>query len=114
MKTSLFKFLYRIVPTEKFLHTVGISDSPNCFFCNGETETLVHLFWHCPKVQLVWQTIIGVLNEILTPPAPSSDPEPWMIHNFKNHKSLPTNVAVIVKMYTFSCKYSDQKLNAIT
>ena len=36
-----------------------IMDSRECTFCRGETETLTHLFWHCPKVQ-------QFVNELIT------------------------------------------------
>ena len=32
----------------KFLPNV----SENCFFCNNEKETIVHLFWSCPRTKL--------------------------------------------------------------
>ena len=42
-----FKFLHRIIPTNKYLQLIGRNESDLCTFCNTETETLEHLFWNC-------------------------------------------------------------------
>ena len=33
------------------LHQAGLKDSPLCPFCNRASETLQHLWWHCPAWQ---------------------------------------------------------------
>ena len=54
-----FKIISRIFPTKKLLCVMKIKESRECTFCRGETETLTHLFWHCPKVQ-------QFVNELIT------------------------------------------------
>ena len=46
-----FKFLHRRLSTNNFLNKIRLVESENCTFCQRETETLVHLFWECTKVQ---------------------------------------------------------------
>ena len=43
-----FKFIHRIVPTNRLLNLMGILDSPLCTFCEIHDESLEHLFWDCP------------------------------------------------------------------
>lgn len=47
-----YKIISRIYPTNKLLFAMKIASSNICSFCQEATETLSHLFWHCPKVQM--------------------------------------------------------------
>ena len=40
-----YRYLNRIVPTNKFLSKCQIVSSSLCDFCNMEIETMHHLFW---------------------------------------------------------------------
>lgn len=42
-----YRFLNRILATNKYLHTINIKDSPLCTFCETHIETIEHLFWEC-------------------------------------------------------------------
>ena len=42
-----YRYLNRIVPTNKFLTKCPIVSSSLCEFCNMEIETTHHLFWEC-------------------------------------------------------------------
>ena len=46
-----YKIITRTITTNKFLHAIDISDSSICTFCKRETETILHLFWHCSYTQ---------------------------------------------------------------
>jgi len=37
-------------------------DSPLCYFCRKELETLEHLFFYCPKVHAFWDEVAVMLN----------------------------------------------------
>ena len=50
-----YRYLNRIVPTNKFLSTCQIVSSSLCDFCNMEIETMHHLFWECRNVQFFWR-----------------------------------------------------------
>lgn len=43
-----FKFIHRIVPTNRLLSLMGKVDSPLCTFCAIHDESLDQLFWDCP------------------------------------------------------------------
>ena len=42
-----YKIIYQIIGTRKQLFKLRISNSPTCFFCNSEEETIQHLFYDC-------------------------------------------------------------------
>ena len=50
-----YRYLNRIVPTNKFLSKCQIVSSSLCDFCNMEIETMHHLFWECRYVQFFWK-----------------------------------------------------------
>ena len=39
------------------------ADSPFCAFCEDAEETILHMFWECPKVQDFWIEIQGWLQK---------------------------------------------------
>ncbi len=49
-----YKLLYNLLPTGHFLFQWQLVDSPVCVFCKGAKETLLHMFWDCPKIQDYW------------------------------------------------------------
>ena len=42
-----YKFLHRILPTNRLLSLMGKTDDIYCTFCKTEVETIDHLFWEC-------------------------------------------------------------------
>ena len=53
--------LYRLIPTGCFLFQWKLVDSPYCAFCKDAEETILHMFWECPKVQDFWLEVQGWL-----------------------------------------------------
>lgn len=51
-----FKVLYRLIPCNKYLHTIKIKDSPDCTMC-GETDCISHFFYTCPTVKAFWHQL---------------------------------------------------------
>ena len=37
-------------------------DSPLCYFCEKELETLEHLLFYCPRVHAFWDEVTVMLN----------------------------------------------------
>ena len=58
-----YKLLYRLLPTGHFLYLRKLVDSPRCTLCNHADETILHMFWDCPKIQDYW---LDVQNWICT------------------------------------------------
>ena len=53
-----YRIASRIYPTNKLLFAMNITSSNVCSFCQEATETLSHLFWECPKVQIFIQEVL--------------------------------------------------------
>ena len=60
-----FKFLHRRLPTNSFLYKINVKDSDRCSFCEKETETLLHLFWHCNQTTRFWESFFKWLQTSL-------------------------------------------------
>lgn len=59
-----YLFIHRRVPTNKFVHRIGLIESPDCTFCKENVESLVHLFYECEYVSRFWVHIEILLNAI--------------------------------------------------
>ena len=57
-----YRVLHRILPTNVYLHKIGIVDSEFCNFCKNQPESLEHLFYDCPFVNNFLDTVVKWLN----------------------------------------------------
>ena len=66
--TKLRDFQYRLllgkVFTGELLYNWNVIDSPLCYFCQEENETVVHLFMECKFIQEIWNTIKNILEDL--------------------------------------------------
>ena len=52
-----FKLFHRRISTNRYLFKIGLISSELCSFCESSTETLLHLFWECPRVKIFWNEV---------------------------------------------------------
>ena len=52
-----FKLLHRRISTNRYLFKIGLISSELCSFRESSTETLLHLFWECPRVKIFWNEV---------------------------------------------------------
>jgi len=57
-----YKTLNNIVFTSDKLFCFGLSHSPNCTFCNEETESLEHFLLHCKVSSEFWNEVLSWLK----------------------------------------------------
>ena len=62
LRNFQYKYLFRIIPTNKRLFKQSIANSNLCDFCSMCIESTEHLFWECNHVQVFWNN----LNHFLT------------------------------------------------
>ena len=58
-----YKFLMRIIPTNRYLLKCNIGHTALCDFCSMDIETLNHLFLECIQVQHFWINLSILLQE---------------------------------------------------
>ena len=58
-----YKLLHGLFPTGQFLYLRKLLDSTRCTLCNHADETILHMFWDCPKIQ---DYLLDVQNWICT------------------------------------------------
>lgn len=51
-----FKLLHRIIPCNKYLHSIRVKDEDTCSFCGG-LNTPSHFFFYCTVVQTLWSSL---------------------------------------------------------
>ena len=105
-----FRINHFILPTNKWLHRIGIITSPNCLRCKTEIETLNHIFINCPEVIIFWnelkrkwhvlfdeitnvEKLFGILNH---------DDEDWILKN---------QILLVARRYICICKYRGSPLS---
>ena len=66
LKWFQIRTVYRLIPTNRFLYLRKIKDSPTCTFGCREEETLIHLFYLCPKVRCFWNEILDWIKNKCT------------------------------------------------
>ena len=57
-----FRINHFILPTNKWLHKIGLIESPNCKRCNTHIETMDHMLVECPKVNEFWMEFVERSN----------------------------------------------------
>ena len=107
-----YKFIHRIVPTNKFLYSIKRVASPNCTFCLADDETLDHFFFSCPVTILFWGDIQRIIlkNAILFC-------KEDIFFSYRFSRNHPLNFLLFhAKYYIYTCRYKAQKpdINAFT
>ena len=64
IKSWVYKFFLRNVPYNVRLHKMGIAQEDTCKWCPDEAETLIHLYWLCPKSVTLWKHVQALLGQL--------------------------------------------------
>ena len=62
LRNFQYKYVNRIVPTNKYLYRCKLVNSNLCDFCQEHIETHEHLFWECRKIQDMWSQLKSLLE----------------------------------------------------
>ena len=60
LRNFQYKYIMRIVRTNKDLFKFKLVNSTLCDFCNQASESRYHLFWECSHVQELWRQISNI------------------------------------------------------
>ncbi|KAH3713894.1 hypothetical protein DPMN_073695 [Dreissena polymorpha] len=58
-----YKYIHRIIATNKYLFKCKLSNSHLCDFCSENIETIEHLFWECKHIQPIWNQLVSFLEQ---------------------------------------------------
>ena len=101
-----YRYLNRIVPTNKFLTKCHIVSSSLCDFCNMEIETMHHLFWECMHVQFFWTKFRDFFEASGFDVSISEIKVTFGIQNTAEIKANLKNFLIFTaKYFIFVCKY---------
>ena len=97
-----FRIIHRIIPTNKLLKLFGIIQSDKCQRCPEIEENLMHLFYSCPKVLELWQSLSQICR------VPPLDGVSVMLNVSEGSNSFPKRsmrlLILIAKDYVWQCR----------
>ena len=107
LRAFQFKINHNIYYTNQKLHMVKISDTPLCYFCNTDIETLEHLFVKCSHVLPLWRFMSDVLSETHSTNPISTDQKLLGIHQMieKRNYDIVNHMMITLKYYVHICKH---------
>ena len=62
-----YRIVKRILPTNRLLYIMGLSETDKCKTCLIYSENIMHKFWMCPSVRLLWlgvEQLLGLSNHL--------------------------------------------------
>ena len=107
-----YKVLNRICYTNKMLFKFRIVDSPLCYFCNEEIETLEHFFFYCERVRIFWNEVNNILQpqKLFSIPFDVKDIFFGMAHTV-NNKVLINYIILEGKYFIYRSKLNKSPLS---
>jgi len=57
LRSSEYQLRMRDYMTNKKLFVMKLVKSPDCRFCPGVPESIVHMLWECPKARKMWEEV---------------------------------------------------------
>ena len=112
LKWFQIRTLYRMIPTNRYLHLRKIKDSPNCTFGCNEEETIVHLFYNCRKVYQFWNEVLHWVKNNCTNCDTLSLSEQLIILGAKKNVMTDKVIDLLVitgKWHIYKCKLQDSE-----
>ena len=115
LQTLQYRILHRIIPCNRWLHTIKIKDSPDCTVCK-ETDTINHFFFRCTDVQQLQQRLTKWWKDITNCPEFSlSEPEIMFGVEGKTKRHNALNfIIILLKKYINDTKLTSQPSSFIT
>ena len=106
-----YRITHRILSTNSYLHKIGVINSPNCYFCRDQEETLKHLFFDCHVVKAFITSVIHWL-EICSNRNFALNSIDFILSGHSAELPLSINLlSIIAKSYIYNVKYKEGQLN---
>lgn len=62
LKWLQYRMVKRILPTNRLLYIFGLSETDKCKKCLIYSENIMHKFWLCPSVRMLWHAVKELLG----------------------------------------------------
>ena len=114
LKWFQIRFLYRLIPTNRFLHLRKIKDHPYCTFGCNVDETISHLFYQCPKVLSFWEEILNWIKNNCTNCDTLFFTEQLIVLGYKNNIFTDKAIDLLIvmgKWHLYKCKLQGREPN---
>ena len=99
-----YRVLNRIITTNLLRSKWDPLISPLCSFCGQQLETILHIFWSCPVIQLLWTSITGWFKRMLSLEI-NLTPEIVILNDYQSDcKNWINCVVVMVKQFIYASK----------
>ena len=105
-----YKMLNNVLFLSKKLFTFGLSNTPQCSFCNTNEETSIHIFSECNFVIALWEQLQRFFEPDLTLPKLIPQTAMFGFLDQCNNIYLINHILLIFKLYVYKSRTS-QKLN---
>ena len=105
-----FRITHLILPTNKWLHRIGLIESPNCNRCKTEIETLDHIFIECPEVKIFWEEVIRKWNFLFEQVSNIEKLFGILDYDIDDYQ-MKNQILLTVRRYICMCKYRESSLS---
>lgn len=107
-----YKILNRILYTNQLLYKIGKAESPLCYFCQSELETLEHLLFKCPRIKEFWFEVYLLLSNqnIVSAPFDIKDII-FGVYESNSNVLLINQIILNGKYYIYCCKIKKSLLS---
>ena len=91
-----------------------MKEDEKCTFCSNSRETLVHLFWDCPRVRKVWEKMFEMLTEKYNIQDIRANPTSVIFNKIVHPtKHIAKLLCLLTKQYIYRQKCKGEKLNFV-
>ena len=109
-----YKILNRVLKTNWHLAKWDKQINEKCTYCRQNVETVIHLFYECPKVEKMWKTLqkwikyfmnvnINITKEII------------FLNNYSGKNKQPVNTLILIsKRFIYVKKFTEKQLSFCT
>jgi len=110
LRNFQYKYVHRIIATNKYLFKCKLSNSNLCDFCGENIETIEHLFWECKHIQPIWNQLASFLEQQQLNVKLSFLSVSFGINSLKSiHGNNIVNfILILMKYFIFHMKYRKQ------
>ena len=111
LRSFNYKFLMRIIPTNKLLLKYKLVESSLCSFCNTDIESIEHLYWECFETQKLWRELNVLIASKSLNIIISKQEALLGITKQSKFSNISNYLILIMKFYIHSTKYNNRKLS---